>query len=274
MKTRIITGIFLAVFILLPAIVFSHTFVLTLIASALSCIGVYEIVKCFGQRDNTVILIPSMVLGLCLPSLARYTFSGNGMLSMSVLSLVYIFFMFSIPVFTSNRITFDDIAKTAVMSIYISVGFSSVILLRDLPDGQYLFILVFIGAWITDIFAYFSGMLFGRHKLSPVISPKKTIEGSIGGILLCTLSFAAYGFILSTYFNADANFIMYGILGFFASLVSQLGDLITSAIKRDHNTKDYGTIFPGHGGVLDRFDSIIAVAPVLYILCYSITTLF
>ena len=273
MKTRIITAVFLALFILFPAIMFSHTLVLPLLASALSCIGVYEIVKCFGQRNVNYILIPSMALGLCVPTIARYTFSENGLLAISVLVLVYLFYMFAIPVFTNNEITFDSIAKTTIMSIYVSIGFGSVILLRDLPDGQYLYILIFIGAWITDIFAYFTGMLFGKHKLAPVISPKKTIEGSIGGIILCTLSFAVYGIVLNSIFNVEASFILYGILGFFASLVSQLGDLITSAIKRHHNTKDYGTIFPGHGGVLDRFDSVIAVAPVLYILCYAITTI-
>ncbi len=269
MITRIITGAMLALFILLPGVLFSHTFVLTLICSVFACIGVYEIVSCFGQRNNNAILIPSMVLGLCMPTLVRYTFSENGIFSMLTLMAVYVFYIFSLPVFTNNSICFDDVSKTAMMSIYISVGFSCIILLRDLEDGQYLYIMAFMGAWITDIFAYFTGMLFGKHKLSPIISPKKTVEGSIGGILLCTLSFVAYGAILNKFLDADSNLIQYAILGFFASLVSQLGDLIASAIKRKHDVKDYGRIFPGHGGVLDRFDSIIAVAPVLYLLCYS-----
>jgi phosphatidate cytidylyltransferase len=117
--------------------------------------------------------------------------------------------------------------------------------------------------------AYFSGMLFGKHKLCPKISPKKTIEGAVGGILLCTLTFIGYGFILNNFLDANTNVITYAILGFFASVVSQLGDLIMSAIKRKHDVKDYGRIFPGHGGVLDRFDSVIAVAPVLYLICYA-----
>ena len=178
------------------------------------------------------------------------------------------FFIFALPVFTNNSLCFDDVAKTALMTIYITVGFSCIVLLRDIEaGGKYLYILAFIGAWITDIFAYFTGMLLGRHKLSPVISPKKTIEGSIGGIVFCTLSFVGYGALLNNVVSAELNLIMLGILGFFASLVSQLGDLIMSAIKRKHDVKDYGTLFPGHGGVLDRFDSIIAVALVLYLLC-------
>ena len=259
----------LTIFILVPGVWFSHTFVLTLICSVFSCIGVYEIVKCFGQKANYAILIPSMALALTMPTLVRYTFSGNSIYLMMTLMAVYTFYIFALPIFTNNEITFDDIAKTAMMSIYISVGFSCIIMLRDLNDGQYLFIMAFLGAWITDIFAYFTGMLLGKHKLSPIISPKKTVEGSIGGILLCTLSFVGYGCILNNFLEVNTNLILFAILGFFASLVSQLGDLIMSAIKRKHDVKDYGTLFPGHGGVLDRFDSVIAVAPVLYLICYA-----
>ncbi len=269
MLTRIITGLVLTVFILIPGIWFSHTFLLTLICSVFSCIGVYEIVKCFGQNNRYAILIPSMALGLSMPTLVRYTFTGNAIFLMLSLMTVYTFYIFALPVFTNNSIAFDDVGKTALMSIYISIGFSCIVMLRDLHDGQYLFIMAFIGAWITDIFAYFTGMIFGKHKLSPVISPKKTIEGSIGGILLCTASFVGYGFLINHFLEAQTNLVMYAILGFFASIVSQLGDLIMSAIKRKHEIKDYGKIFPGHGGVLDRFDSVIAVAPVLYLICYA-----
>lgn len=269
MLTRIITGFFLTIFILVPGVVFSATPVLPLICSVFACIGVYEMVKCFGQSSRYVILIPSMAVGISMPMLARYTFSGNGIYIMMTMMVVYAFYIFALPVFTDNRICFDDIAKTALMSVYISVGFSCIVMIRDMKDGQYLFILAFLGAWITDIFAYFTGMLFGRHKLSPIISPKKTIEGSIGGILLCTASFVGYGYLLNCFAEIHPNLILFGILGFFASLVSQLGDLIMSAIKRKHDVKDYGSIFPGHGGVLDRFDSVIAVAPVLYLICYS-----
>ena len=269
MLTRIITGVFLTVFILVPGVIFSSTPVLPIICSAFACIGVYEIVKCFGQASNRAILIPTMAMGLAMPTLVRYTFSGSGIYLMLTLMTVYAFYIFALPVFTDNKICFDDIAKTALMSVYISVGFSCIVLIRDMKDGQYLFLLAFIGAWITDIFAYFTGMLFGKHKLSPVISPKKTVEGSIGGIILCTLSFAGYGYVLNITSEIHTNIILFSILGFFASLVSQLGDLIMSAIKRKHDVKDYGSIFPGHGGVLDRFDSVIAVAPVLYLICYS-----
>ena len=154
-------------------------------------------------------------------------------------------------------------------TFYICGGFTSIVLLRDFQNiGMYLFMLIFVGAWMTDIFAYFVGRFFGKHKLIPEISPKKTVEGSIGGIVFCSLSFVLYGFILS-YFTSISlvSYIVLGVVGVIISIVSQIGDLTMSQIKRQFGVKDYGKIFPGHGGMLDRFDSILAVALVLLIAC-------
>ena len=118
--------------------------------------------------------------------------------------------------------------------------------------------LIFIIAFITDIFAYFAGYLFGKHKLIPKVSPKKTIEGSIGGILGSTLVCLGFGY----YFNLNLTMII--LLGFFGSIIAQMGDLFASSIKRYVGIKDYGKLIPGHGGVLDRFDSVILVAPFVY----------
>ncbi len=270
MLTRILTGIGMFFVIFLPGTLFSHTFVLPALCGILSCIGVFEIIKCFDLHRKYAILIPSMTIGLCLPLLVRYTFLDNGLHALALLLLIYVFYMFSLPVFTSNEIIFDDIAKCTLMTLYISIGFGSIILLRDIENGEYLFFLTFLGACITDIFAYFTGMLIGKHKLSPVISPKKTIEGSVGGVVVCVSSFVLYAYILNTYFALDVSVPAFIILGLFTSIVSQLGDLSASAIKRKYEIKDYGFIFPGHGGVLDRFDSVIAVAPVLFLLCYIV----
>ena len=117
-----------------------------------------------------------------------------------------------------------------------------------------------------DTFAYFCGRLFGRHKLIVEISPKKTVEGSIGGTLFCVGAFLLYGLILQVAFDLSPRYVMLGVAGLLAAFISQIGDLIASLIKREHGVKDYGFIFPGHGGVLDRFDSILAIAPLLWIL--------
>ena len=135
-----------------------------------------------------------------------------------------------------------------------------------------MFCLVFAACWICDTFAYFVGRAIGKHKLIEKISPKKTVEGSIGGVVFATLAFLLYGLIVSLIVGSKAegpkpDYLVLAILGFSLSIVSQFGDLIFSLIKREHGVKDYGFILPGHGGILDRFDSILAVSPVLYIIC-------
>jgi len=130
---------------------------------------------------------------------------------------------------------------------------------------------VFIGAWVTDTFAYFTGMLLGKHKLIPDVSPKKTVEGSIGGTLFCAVAFVVFGVITNTWFGTDANFLLLAIGGVFIAVIAQIGDLIMSVIKRHYGIKDYGKIFPGHGGMLDRFDSVLIVSLGLAVMCMLVS---
>lgn len=128
-------------------------------------------------------------------------------------------------------------------------------------------IMVCLCAWMTDTAAFFSGKLFGKHKLIEHVSPKKTVEGAIGGVLFTALSSAVYAFILMRLNVIDStimNYTEFAFLGLFGSIMSQLGDLFASAIKRDCGIKDFGTIFPGHGGILDRFDSVVFIVPFIY----------
>ena len=151
---------------------------------------------------------------------------------------------------------------------YALIGLCAILYIHDRVDGgKYIYLIVFIGAWVTDTFAYFSGMLFGRggkHKLIPEVSPKKTVEGSIGGILFCILAMILFGFIIEKIDGSlQAKYPILAIGGLAISVVAQIGDLSMSVIKRHYGIKDYGFIFPGHGGILDRFDSVIAVSVVL-----------
>ena len=118
--------------------------------------------------------------------------------------------------------------------------------------------------------AYFSGVTLGKHKLCPAISPKKTIEGSIGGIIFCIIGCVAYRLILASFHDNLPPVWIFAVLGFVVSIVSQIGDLMFSLIKRRYGLKDYGILFPGHGGVLDRFDSVIATAPLILIVCEAL----
>ena len=142
--------------------------------------------------------------------------------------------------------------------------------------GEYLYLLAFLGAWVTDVFAYFTGVLLGKHKLIPDVSPKKTVEGAIGGVVFCTLSFVGFGLLYNHFWAADGEktipLVAMAIVGFLVSIVSQVGDLSLSLLKRKYGIKDFGKIFPGHGGVMDRFDSVLAVSVMLTV-CFVIFTI-
>ena len=135
-----------------------------------------------------------------------------------------------------------------------------------LSQGAFVVWLVFLCSWGSDTCAYCVGMLLGKHKLIPEISPKKTVEGAIGGVIFTILGFALYAFIWNSIYDNKLSYLTLCIYGLVLSIASQFGDLIASSIKRQKNVKDYGSIFPGHGGVLDRFDGVLIVAPCLYIL--------
>ena len=144
--------------------------------------------------------------------------------------------------------------------------------------GNFYVWLVFAGAFLTDTCAYFVGCLLGRHKLCPTISPKKTIEGAIGGLFGGGLAFVVYGVIANSLFGqylggARFSLLWLFLLGLIAAVASEIGDLVASSLKRQFNIKDFGNIFPGHGGMLDRCDSIILVAPIIFLFLYNVNIL-
>lgn len=150
---------------------------------------------------------------------------------------------------------------------YVAIMLSHIYLVRELEDGLWLVWLLFIGAWGSDTCAYLVGMTVGKHKLSPILSPKKSIEGSIGGILGAALIGFIYGIAIRGKLDTFSNpQVVFAIICGLSSVVSQIGDLAASAIKRNYEIKDYGKLIPGHGGILDRFDSIIFTAPIVYYL--------
>ncbi|NLB80545.1 MAG: phosphatidate cytidylyltransferase [Clostridiaceae bacterium] len=130
---------------------------------------------------------------------------------------------------------------------------------------------MFITSFFTDTFAYLTGRFFGRRKLLPHISPNKTVEGSIGGILGSCAGMLIYGIIVQFFFNLTVNYLLLFGMGFVCSVVSQFGDLAASRIKRQYGIKDYGNIIPGHGGIMDRFDSVIFTAPTIYLIVSNLS---
>lgn len=157
-----------------------------------------------------------------------------------------------------------DVAITILGIIYVPFLFSFIPFSWLLNNGKFIVVYILAGAWITDTFAYFIGKAFGKHKLSK-ISPKKTIEGCIGGIVGATLFFGIYSYYLNN-IGIESNWVIMTFVGIISSIISQIGDIAASSIKRFCDVKDFGTIMPGHGGVLDRFDSVIFIAPFIFML--------
>ncbi|HPD01585.1 MAG TPA: phosphatidate cytidylyltransferase [Acetivibrio sp.] len=192
----------------------------------------------------------------------------QNMLSSKFLSMVIFLMLLALLfciVFLHQKYNIVDVAVTFFGVFYITFLFSFIVLIRNLENGFFLVWLVFIGAFSTDTFAYFSGRFFGKRKLMPAISPKKTVEGAVGGMLGCTVVTVIYGvYLLSSGNVPDISLYHYIVLGILCGTISQFGDWAASAIKRFVKVKDFGNIMPGHGGAIDRFDSILFTAPVIY----------
>lgn len=276
MLQRTVTAVVMTL-VMIPFLIFSDTYAFPIFIAVLSMIGVYELHNCIGMKRPEV-LIPSILFAGALPVCARvyrdlYAVSDPGTFEIRYFNfthkvvMVYLFYLLVLAVFSKGKKDVVDIAMTFATTFYTVISFSSIVLLRDYEHGQYIFILVFLCPWITDIFAYLTGRRFGKHKLIPDVSPKKTVEGAIGGLLLCTGVFVLYGFALDKLVDGiKVHYLALVIIGVVMSLISECGDLVFSLIKRKYGIKDYGTLLPGHGGVMDRFDSVIAAAPFVLML--------
>ncbi|MBQ9760034.1 MAG: phosphatidate cytidylyltransferase [Clostridia bacterium] len=269
MKTRILTSIVL-IAILIPVLIFADTVALPIGIALCALIAVYEMLSCMGLKKSVAISIPFYLSAAAFPFLIRYL--NNLILLVDIAFaaiMITVLYLFSVLIFSHGKYTVQQMGAVIFAMLYIIVGFGAIVFVHDYEvGGRYIYLAIFIGAWITDIFAYFCGLLLGRggkHKLIPDVSPKKTVEGSVGGILFCIIAMIVFGIVIdaTTVFHADL--LVFALAGLIVSVVSQIGDLSMSVIKRTYGIKDYGKIFPGHGGILDRFDSILAVALVLLV---------
>ncbi len=265
MLTRILTAIGIAA-VLIPTAIFSDTVAFPIVIALMSGIGCFEMLRCIGLHKNLFITVPAVLFGVGLP-FASFYIPEQAFVLLSSLTAVLMFLLFTVSLFSHGKLPIEQAGMAFLSLVYILWGFSLMVLLRCINNGEYLFVLPFLGAWVSDTFAYFTGRLFGKHKLIPDVSPKKTVEGAIGGIVFAMAGFALFGFVISLFADVAPNYLALVLLGLPVSLVSIVGDLFMSLVKRRYNVKDYGKLFPGHGGVLDRFDSVLATATVLYLLC-------
>ena len=267
MLKRTLTG-FILVAIATPVVIFSDTYVYPVFISLLCAIAAFEMLRCIGTVKNPLITIPVISVAVAFPILANAIEDINYFTATYLAVLMLILFAMMAAGIFSSKIDIVDAAETFSFCMYIITGFVSLVLLRLEEHGEYYFLVPVAAPFICDIFAYLTGRLFGKHKLVPKVSPKKTVEGAIGGTLFCTAFCTAYGLILRH--AVDLDFILpawtFVVGGLLIAVVSQLGDLVASVIKRRYGVKDYGNLLPGHGGVVDRFDSVIPTAPLFLIL--------
>ena len=192
-------------------------------------------------------------------------FSSSQAAQMLSILFVMIGMMF-VYVFTFPKYQASQVMAAFFGFAYAPVMFSFIYQTRQLQYGIYLVWMIFISSWVCDTFAYLTGMMIGKHKMTPKLSPKKSVEGAVGGVVGAALLFMLYTrLVINVYTDAALPLALAAVLGGVGALVSMVGDLAASAVKRDHDIKDYGKLIPGHGGIMDRFDSVIVTAPIIFI---------
>ncbi|MBO5355978.1 MAG: phosphatidate cytidylyltransferase [Clostridia bacterium] len=276
MKVRIITAI-VSIAGIFPFFWFSDpveptnplNYLFPLLISLIAFVSTWELLHCVELDKNYFVSIPLYLAALAFPMLARVMreMRADYIRAAVLVALLLAIYLFAVIVFQFGKVDMGKIALVFMTDFYVIGAFSAIILLRDEGiAGRFLFIMPFVFSWVTDSFAYFCGRLFGKHKLIPSVSPKKTVEGAVGGAVFCALTAFLYGFIVQKAFGVAPNYLVLIIGGLIISVLSQIGDLVMSAIKRQYGVKDFGYMLPGHGGLLDRFDSSIAVTVILVLI--------
>ena len=259
-KTRLISGIVLVIIAL--ATIISGSWILFFTLLAVSLIGKRELYKVMKVSDEHVTVLELVgYLGAVLYYIAMKDDFGNYGTMAIIISMILILFVY---VFGYPKYHAEQVMAAFFGVVYVAVMLSFIYLTRSLPDGKFLVWLIFLCSWGCDTCAYCVGMLIGKHKMAPVLSPKKSIEGAVGGVAGAALLGAIYAAA------TQGKMAEYALICAVGALISMVGDLAASAIKRNQNIKDYGKLIPGHGGILDRFDSVIITAPVIYYLAKMI----
>ncbi|MBU5434644.1 phosphatidate cytidylyltransferase [Pseudoflavonifractor sp. MSJ-37] len=240
-----------------------HPAVLPAAIAVLSVIAIHEVLWATGLVRERLVTAASLVLAALIPF---WVFLGGSEAWAMTGLWVYVVLLFIAAIHSRKTLTTEQMGGAFFFSVFIPFFLSSFVRIRAMEEWRFLIMLPFVAAFLSDAFALFAGMLFGRHKLAPELSPKKTVEGAVGGFVGAVVSLLVYGAVLQLGFGLGVSYPRMALYGALGSLVSQLGDLAFSYIKREYGIKDYGKIFPGHGGVLDRFDSVIFCAPLIEVL--------
>ena len=262
MKTRIVTAAVLIPLLFVVVLVLPEI-VTAVLAGLIAAIASYELLFVTGLMKHVRLNIYSAIMAIAVAIWSYFDMPyAVGMLGL----LLYIALLFGEMMRNHIKISLDMLALCLVAGVLIPFLLSSVVRVQMTRMGRFLVLVPFVMAFMPDTGAYFIGTFFGKHKLAPVLSPKKTIEGLVGGILAGMISMVIYALILHMGFQLEVNYLYALVFGLIGALGATFGDLCFSVVKRQMGIKDYGSIFPGHGGILDRFDSLVIVAPLAELL--------
>lgn len=270
MKQRVISAL-IGLVILLVVLLFYEGIVFNIAIAAISAIAVYEILHSTGYVKNLFVLVCSVLYGASIPLYDTASAIGSSRVFL-LITLLYLALLLGALLVRHQTLHFTAITTAVFVSLLVPLAFSILIYIRDHSGyGLFYTLLACVAAWVADSAAYFVGRKFGKHKMCPLISPHKTIEGAFGGVFFAMLFFVLFcwGYSLILRNNGVMVHVSYGaavLNGILCSLAGIAGDLLASVIKRQTGIKDFGTIMPGHGGIMDRFDSFLLVVPVLYLL--------
>lgn len=239
--------------------------VLLISTMIISLIGMFELYRVLKIEKTSLAIVSYAVTVLYYCNLCWNWISDPFMLVM-----LFLIIMMFIYVLTYPKYEIKHIMAAFFGVFYVGVMLSYVYQIRELPNGFYLAFLIFLCSWGCDTCAYCVGVLIGKHKMSPLLSPKKSIEGAVGGVLGSALLTALYAYVFRNQMEIETSgIIIMAVIAGVAALISMVGDLTASAIKRNYDIKDYGNLIPGHGGIMDRFDSMMITAPIIYYLAIS-----
>ena len=262
MKTRVIAGVSMAVGLMVLGLA-APKWMAALLWACLMAIAAYELLYCTDLvREPRVVAYAAVAAFGC----AWWSYFG-AVFAWGLLGIIIFMMLLFWEMMRSHvQFTFQKMTMTFMAGMVVPFMLCSIVRIHGMIIGRYMVLVPFIAAVLNDTGGYFAGMFFGRHKLAPVISPKKTVEGAVGGVLLAMLGMVIYAAILDLLFKFHVNYgyaLIYGLVG---PLCGMFGDLCFSVIKRQTGIKDYGNLIPGHGGVLDRFDSMVVVGPLVEVL--------
>ena len=256
--TRLISGIVLVILSLV--VVGAGGSILFGVVGMISLVGLFELYRVMKIEKTPLGFIG---YGTCIAYYGLLWFEGQQFVTLMCIAALML--LMSVYVFTFPKYKTEEITIVFFGVFYVAVMLSYLFQVRQMPDGGYLVWLIFLSSWGCDTCAYCVGVLFGKHKLAPVLSPKKSIEGAIGGVAGAAVLGFLYALTFQTQMAGIKNpQLVCALACAIAAVISQIGALAASAIKRNHQVKDYGHLIPGHGGVLDRFDSMIFTAPAIY----------